>query len=229
MVALVDHWSASMAEGMAIGLDAMGRGTIVGTRMAGCNGGIDNFELPNTKIKMGYPGYKLLHVNGTPREDFVPPVLARLDVEGTNDLILAQGLQTLKGLLERQLYLAPEARKRPAPIPDEEPDRTAHLRAMIQDAIDGTMRASDYTAEMWKGLSPAMQKENQAALKSFGDFISLTLIEHSLENDQNQYRYTLDFKNATLLYYCSFDEQKKMILGEVEDTEWKSTSKSVVR
>jgi len=33
LVVLVDHWTGSMGEGMAIGLDAMRRGTVIGTTM----------------------------------------------------------------------------------------------------------------------------------------------------------------------------------------------------
>lgn len=74
VVVLVNRWTASMGEGMAIGLDGMKRATIVGTRMAGLNGGIFNLELPHTKIGVTYAGEKLNHINGTPRENFVPPV-----------------------------------------------------------------------------------------------------------------------------------------------------------
>jgi C-terminal processing protease CtpA/Prc len=78
IVVLVNRWTASMGEGIAIGLDGMKRATIVGTRMAGLNGGIFNLELPHTKIGVTYAGEKLNHINGTPREDFVPPVLVNL-------------------------------------------------------------------------------------------------------------------------------------------------------
>ena len=56
VVVLVNRWTASMGEGIAIGLDGMQRATIVGTRMAGLNGGIFNLELPHTKIGVTYPG-----------------------------------------------------------------------------------------------------------------------------------------------------------------------------
>jgi hypothetical protein len=63
---------------MAIGLDGMKRATIVGTRMAGLNGGIFNLELPHTKIGVTYAGEKLNHLKGTPRENFMPSVLINL-------------------------------------------------------------------------------------------------------------------------------------------------------
>jgi C-terminal processing protease CtpA/Prc len=78
VVVLVGRWTASMGEGTAVGLDGMRRATVVGTRMAGLNGGVFNLELPNTGITVNYPGERLNHIDGTPRENFVPPVHVNL-------------------------------------------------------------------------------------------------------------------------------------------------------
>ncbi len=102
IVVLVGRWTASMGEGMAIGLDAMKRATIVGTRMAGLNGAVFGLELPNTKIKLNYAAEKLYHLNGTPREDFLPPIAVKLSDKRTDDVILEEGIKTLRGLLRRQ-------------------------------------------------------------------------------------------------------------------------------
>jgi C-terminal processing protease CtpA/Prc len=101
VVVLVGRWTASMGEGMAIGLDAMKRATIVGTRMAGLNGAVFDLQLPNSKIKLNYAAEKLFHMNGTPREDFVPPVSVGLTGKSTDDPILGTGIRTLRELLER--------------------------------------------------------------------------------------------------------------------------------
>jgi peptidase S41-like protein/PDZ domain-containing protein len=93
LVVLVNHWTGSMGEGMAIGLDAMKRATIVGTPMARLCGGTEGLELPHTKIPVHIPTYRLYHVDGTPREHFVPPIdvdLARGHAD--EDLVLARGL-----------------------------------------------------------------------------------------------------------------------------------------
>src|SRR5947207_6625896 len=98
IVVLVNRWTASMGEGIAIGLDGMKRATIVGTQMAGLNGGVFNLELPETKIGVTYPGERLNHINGTPRENFVPPVLVDfIDRRWRrfNDRILAAGYSPL--------------------------------------------------------------------------------------------------------------------------------------
>lgn len=105
MVVLVNRWTGSMGEGMAVGLDGMKRATIVGTRMAGLNGGIFNLELPHTKIGVTYAGERLNHINGTPRENFVPPLLVNLvgsRLRRLDDPIFEVGYKHLRGLINGQ-------------------------------------------------------------------------------------------------------------------------------
>ncbi len=71
---LVGHWTGSMGEGMAIGFDGMKRAKIMGTKMAGLIGAISGFQMTETKIGYQFPTERLYHVNGTPREDFVPGI-----------------------------------------------------------------------------------------------------------------------------------------------------------
>ena len=101
LVALVNPWTGSMGEGIAIGLDGMRRATIVGTEMAGLIGATSQITLPRTRIGVSFPTEKLFHVNGTPREDFMPPVYVDLLNErnwrGT-DRVLETGL----GILSRR-------------------------------------------------------------------------------------------------------------------------------
>ena len=78
VVVLVGHWTGSMGEGIAIGFDAVEAATIVGTPMAQLLGATDHFELPQSHFGVNIPTEKLFHVNGTPREAFVPPVRVTL-------------------------------------------------------------------------------------------------------------------------------------------------------
>jgi C-terminal processing protease CtpA/Prc len=75
LVLLVNRWTGSMGEGIAIGFDGMKRAWIVGEEMAGLLGAIYSFTLPETNFGFSIPAEKLFHVNGTPREDFMPSVL----------------------------------------------------------------------------------------------------------------------------------------------------------
>lgn len=70
---LVSRWTGSMGEGMAIGLDAMERATVCGSRMAGLKGAVFEHRLPVSGIAVRLPGERLTHPDGRPREDFLPP------------------------------------------------------------------------------------------------------------------------------------------------------------
>lgn len=77
VVVLVNHWTSSMGEGIAIGFDAMHRATVVGSPMAGLRGAVDRVELPVSKIPVYFPTEQVFHINGTPRHLWKPPVLVR--------------------------------------------------------------------------------------------------------------------------------------------------------
>ncbi|MFZ6873826.1 S41 family peptidase [Undibacterium sp. Di27W] len=74
IVVLAGHWTGSMGEGMTIALDGMQRATIVGTRMAGLLGALGEVSLPHAGFIVRIPNEKLFHLNGTPRESFVPGI-----------------------------------------------------------------------------------------------------------------------------------------------------------
>lgn len=97
IVVLVNRWTGSMGEGMAIGLDGMHRATVVGTRMAALAGGVDDITLPCSGLRAGLPTARLTHLNGTPREKWSPPILVDLVAApaGVSDPILQRALQFL--------------------------------------------------------------------------------------------------------------------------------------
>jgi C-terminal processing protease CtpA/Prc len=96
VVVLVGRWTASMGEGIAIGLDGMKRATIVGTPMAGLNGAVFDLKLQETGISMNYAAEKLFHVDGTPREDFIPRVVVKLSPDPKQDAPLKEALRQLQ-------------------------------------------------------------------------------------------------------------------------------------
>jgi C-terminal processing protease CtpA/Prc len=96
VVVLVDHWTGSMGEGLAIGFDATAAGQIIGTPMAGLAGATDGVTLPHTGIGMNVPAERLYHVDGTPREAFRPKIVvdvSRSDVG--QDLFVVAALRAL--------------------------------------------------------------------------------------------------------------------------------------
>ncbi|TKC98909.1 S41 family peptidase [Polyangium fumosum] len=97
LVVLVDHWTGSMGEGMAIGVDGMRRGVVVGTAMAGLKGAITSSTLNQSGIRFAIPVERLFHIDGTPRHRWLPP--ERVDLVGHDapgeDTILARALEIL--------------------------------------------------------------------------------------------------------------------------------------
>ncbi|HEX8654297.1 MAG TPA: PDZ domain-containing protein [Allosphingosinicella sp.] len=68
---LVGRWTGSMGEGLALGFDAIGA-DVRGSRMAGLLGAIYDYRLEHSGLVLKLPTERLSHVDGTPREAFVP-------------------------------------------------------------------------------------------------------------------------------------------------------------
>lgn len=99
LAVLAGHWTGSMGEGIVIGFDALNRATIIGTKMAGLNGSIEGFTCKNSGIPYSFPTEQLYHVNGTPREYYIPEVLIDLTnerYESIKDPVLQEALTHLK-------------------------------------------------------------------------------------------------------------------------------------
>ena len=92
MAVLVGRWTGSMGEGVAIALDGMGRADVLGSPMAGLRGAIETLDLKHTKIPVRVPAERLYHVDGTPRETFVPPFPVEA---GPGDAVLDAALKRL--------------------------------------------------------------------------------------------------------------------------------------
>ena len=103
VVVLVNHWTGSMGEGMAIGFDAMQRAVVVGTPMAHLAGAVSDDKLPKTGVDVAYATEQLFHIDGTPRQDWLPPVLVRMPVGNEGDPILTRGLAELSASRPRQI------------------------------------------------------------------------------------------------------------------------------
>ena len=102
VVVLVGRWTAGAAEDIALALDAMQRATVVGTPMAGLHGAVRKVRLPNTGVPLELAVERVYHLDGTPREEFVPPVLVDLSTEAARraeDAVLAAGLEVLRDLV----------------------------------------------------------------------------------------------------------------------------------
>jgi hypothetical protein len=67
--------------------------------MAGPAGAVDDLVLPKTGIDVAFATERIYHVNGTPRQDWVPPVPVDGATSNGSDSIPARGLEELKGMM----------------------------------------------------------------------------------------------------------------------------------
>ena len=102
------------------------------------------------------------------------------------------------------------------PISDKEPKVTEHVRALLQELLDGTLKADDFTAEAWNYAAPGL-KDTQAQVKALGKLVSVTLVDRSEEGGKRSYRYRMEFEKNTLLQRVVFDEQNKLASSQTED------------
>jgi C-terminal processing protease CtpA/Prc len=67
----VGRWTGSMGEGLALGFDAIGA-RVEGGPMAGLLGAVYDHKLEQSGLVIKIPVERLFHVDGTPRERFMP-------------------------------------------------------------------------------------------------------------------------------------------------------------
>jgi len=93
-VVLAGLWTGSMGEGLTIGLNGAAGAPVSGSAMGHLLGAIIQDELPKACLTVSFANERLWHVNGTPREDFVPqyPVDAADTASDGGDPALVQAL-----------------------------------------------------------------------------------------------------------------------------------------
>lgn len=99
VVILVGRWTGSMGEGVAIGFDGMGRAKIVGSEMERLAGEMSGFSFKNRNFGYRLSTAKLFHINGTPREGYVPEIYVK-QTTNEKDEILGKGIEVLKTMIE---------------------------------------------------------------------------------------------------------------------------------
>jgi carboxyl-terminal processing protease len=100
VVVLVGHWTGSMGEGLAIGLNAARGAPVLGQPMAGLLGALDETTLTHSNIVVRVPAERLWHVDGTPREAFRPCPVDR-NVRGDGDAELDYAVSLAERLARR--------------------------------------------------------------------------------------------------------------------------------
>ncbi|MCD8417061.1 hypothetical protein J2Q11_01345 [Tenacibaculum finnmarkense genomovar finnmarkense] len=94
VVILVGRWTGSMGEGLAIGFEGMERAKIVGSEMERLAGEINGFSFINQKYGYQLSTTKLYHINGIPREKYVPTNYV-IQTTTEKDETLAKGIELI--------------------------------------------------------------------------------------------------------------------------------------
>lgn len=112
LVVLVNRWTGSAGEGLAISLDALDRATVVGTKMAGLEGSVLTVRMPNSGIGYQCTNQKIFNGTlkgdpasrefvGSSRSAYTPSVLVdpmTVAWGESEDPILTRGVDVLLGI-----------------------------------------------------------------------------------------------------------------------------------
>lgn len=88
VVVLVGRWTASMGEGLAIGFDSLDNATVVGTEMHKLAGAVNNFNFENRDYGYQLSTERLFHINGTPREKYIPEIIVNQNNDKSDEFII---------------------------------------------------------------------------------------------------------------------------------------------
>lgn len=92
VVLLVNRWTGSMGEGLTIGLHGMNRAHVIGSPMAGLLGAVYSYSLDGLKFGYQMPTEQLFHIDGTPRENFLPDEVVKPTYK-QKDAVMARALE----------------------------------------------------------------------------------------------------------------------------------------
>jgi len=99
VVILVGRWTGSMGEGLAIGFEGMERAKIVGSEMKRLAGEMSEFSFKNQSFGYRLSTAKLFHINGTPREEYVPTNYVK-QTTTEKDETLEKGIELIKEMIK---------------------------------------------------------------------------------------------------------------------------------
>jgi hypothetical protein len=105
------------------------------------------------------------------------------------------------------------------PIPDREPEVTARVRAILQDAANGNLYQDDFSPAFWAQVSP-QQATIQKQIHSFGELQSLLLVARGSDDGHPSYRYVMRFSKATVLQSFVFGDQNKVVTINTDGMVW---------
>lgn len=106
-------------------------------------------------------------------------------------------------------------------ITDTEPALTRRLERIVQESMQGKIRAEDYTAEFWDEIKDDLGKL-KSELSLLGSFVSLKPVESVLADDRTIYRYLLEFDRIVALQRYEITTQGRIAAIQSEVFELKA-------
>lgn len=102
--------------------------------------------------------------------------------------------------------------KPPQPIEDKEPEVTAQVKTILEDAKKGAWDRELYTAEFAAGIPPLLAEggEVRVELNSYGALKAVELVERDNQKGMRQYRYRFTYENETVLVRCAYNAEGKV-------------------
>lgn len=96
-------------------------------------------------------------------------------------------------------------------VPDAEPAITAKVKGLIEGFVKRAPDLSLLAPDIASEINDRMTKNLSEELASSGKIESITLVEKTVKDEKNTYRYRLDYKNDSFFFVVTFDKNGKII------------------
>jgi hypothetical protein len=95
------------------------------------------------------------------------------------------------------------------PIEDKEPQMTATIKRIFEQAAEGKVDATLFTPEQ-ATVAAGQVERMKGVLQSLGQLKSVSLVERKDEGQNRLYRYRLVYEKASALVFCAVNQESKI-------------------
>jgi CubicO group peptidase (beta-lactamase class C family) len=148
----------------------------------------------------GIPGFSTF-LSRFPDDGWTVIVLTNQD-NGANPGGIAQGVAGR--------YVAALAPVVVPPIEDKEPQVTALVKSVYEQAAQGKLDAARFTPELAQIGETQLKQGLKEFLQNLGPLQSIALVERKDEGENRLYRYRLAYKDTSLLTLCTLNKEGKI-------------------
>ncbi len=96
------------------------------------------------------------------------------------------------------------------PIEDKEPQVTALVKSVYEQAAQGKLDAARFTPELAQIGETQLKQGLKEFLQNLGPLQSIALVERKDEGENRLYRYRLAYKDTSLLTLCTLNKEGKI-------------------